>query len=279
MSRREWWKKRISRLVLPGDFGNAATLRELAAGPGSTTIPAVHMLWVEGDLRPLETLSCASFLASGYRVRLWSYGRPREMPPGATLCDAREIVPEERIFRDPRGSLAAFSDLFRYTVLSRFGGLWADMDVICLRPAADIAWNPSDGFLVTEMTTDARRRQVNNNLIHHPAPRPGDIIDIARAVSERFDPGALRWGDCGPRLLTTLARTYPALRPMVMAPSFANPVPARRCPEALLTPGVTLPAESAFLHCYNERWRQRGLDPAAPWPDDSILARLRQRYR
>ena len=33
----------------------------------------VHMLWVSGELSRLARLSLASFLANGYRVKLWSY--------------------------------------------------------------------------------------------------------------------------------------------------------------------------------------------------------------
>jgi len=66
------------------------------------------------------------------------YEEPRGVPEGVTVRDASEILPAERMFRCPsgtlnEGSLSGFSNLFRYTLLQRIGGWWVDTDVCCLR--------------------------------------------------------------------------------------------------------------------------------------------------
>jgi hypothetical protein len=275
---RGWWTKRIGRLVLPGEFSDALNFNSLTPAAVADETPiTVHMLWVDGALSPLEQLSCVSFLRNGYRVQLWTYGALTGVPPGVLVQDASQILSAGRLFRDPEGSLAAFSDLFRYWVLSEQGGLWSDMDVICLTPSRELRSRLAGGFLVTEHARDWRRRQVTNNLIFAPQPQPGGIIDLARAVAERFDPSRLSWGDCGPRLLTALVKTYPRLRPALMDPDFANPFPSRAFPHAVLTPGAQLAANAAFLHCYNERWRKLGVDKSAPWHPESILGALKRR--
>lgn len=38
------------------------------------------------------------------------------------------------IYRSRNGGLSSFADFFRWTLLYKVGGLWVDMDVICLRP-------------------------------------------------------------------------------------------------------------------------------------------------
>lgn len=238
----------------------------------------VHMLWVEGELSKLERLCCASFVMNGYKVKLWTYGSMRSVPAGVELCDARQILSSDRIFRYANGSFAGFSDLFRYAVLCAQGGLWSDLDVICLLPAADLQAKALDAFLVTEHKKDGGLHKINNNLIYLPAPKPGDIIDLALAVAERYDVSALRWGDCGPRLLTMLARNYRSLAPKIMEPDFANPISSRSCPRALLRKNGRLPKDAAFLHCYNERWRRKGFDKNDPWPAGSILGRLAALY-
>ena len=56
--------------------------------------------------------------------------------------DANEIIPEKDVFRyknsnqfgHGKGSVAGFSDIFRYKLLFEKGGWWVDMDVTCLKP-------------------------------------------------------------------------------------------------------------------------------------------------
>ena len=234
----------------------------------------VHMFWAYGTLSRLERLCAASFRDHGFHVLLWGYGPPDNAPPGIYLRDARELVPEDRVFTYANGSYAAFADLFRYKVLSCLGGLYADTDVVCLLPADRL---PEWPFLVSERRK-AAPLAVNNNVIWSPRPRAGDIVDLALAVTERFPVDALEWGDCGPTLLTALAGTYPKLAFRVMPPQFANPIDYWDCPGALLSPRTPSIKGTGFLHCYNELWRRVGIDKEAAFPEGSLLAELSRRY-
>ena len=245
------------------------------------TLPVeVHMLWVSGELSMLERLCCASFARNGYAVSLWTYGDVGNLPEGFVRRDAREIIPESGLFLNCQGSYAAFSDVFRYTVLSKNGGMWADTDVICLTPMVDLMDEDYAGFLVTEWDRGRSRGRlkVNGNLIFHPRPARGDLIELALAVSERFDRDRIAWGEIGPDLLTALARTYPQLAPPILNPDFSNPFAWWNCPECLLKPGAEVPGGAAFLHCYNETWRRAGVDKNLPYPDGSVMAKMASRY-
>lgn len=269
------------RVVAPAGLP-LSTLR--APDDADTTLPpsaplTVHMLWVEGELCRLGRLGCASFVAHGYDVQLWSYGGLTNAPGGIKLRDAREILPETRIFRYANGSLSAFSNLFRYAVLARHGGLWSDTDVICLTEQDALKARAPEGFLVTERVHGKRQVQINSNVIYHPAPKPGDVIDLALRFADGYDPARLKWGDCGPKLLTTLVSQWPALAPGLMAARVANPVDYWACPKALLSPRTRLGPDTAFLHCYNEMWRRAGVDTRAPFPANSLLGRIAARYQ
>ncbi|SDU37887.1 hypothetical protein [Stappia sp. ES.058] len=239
----------------------------------------VHMLWVAGELCRLGQISCASFLAHGYDLQLWSYGGLTNAPDGVTLREAREILPENRIFRYANGSLAGFANLFRYAVLARHGGLWADTDVLCMIAEDELRTTAPDGFLVTERIRGKRRVQINNNVIFHPVPRRGDVIDLAFRFAEGYDPARLKWGDCGPKLLTTLVTEWPAVAPTLLAARVANPVDYWACPQALLSTRTRLGPETAFLHCYNEMWRRAGIDTNASFPPNSLIGRIAARYQ
>ncbi len=102
----------------------------------------VNSLWIGGPLGPMGQLTIRSFVRQGYGFRLWVYEEPEDLPPSPLLqcADARQVLPEERVFRYERPSylghgkhsVAGFSDLFRYVLLERYGGWWTDMDVTCL---------------------------------------------------------------------------------------------------------------------------------------------------
>src|SRR3954467_14258102 len=97
-------------------------------------LPVINELWI-GQLSPVEQLCLKSFVAKGHNVHLYTYDAIENVPQGVTLQDAAQILPPSQIFRNRRGrgkgSLAGFSDLFRYKLLLDKGGWWVDTDVFC----------------------------------------------------------------------------------------------------------------------------------------------------
>lgn len=235
----------------------------------------VHFLWVYGELSRLEQLSISSFLHNGYTACLWTYDTIRNAPEGTILRDARDILPEERIFTYRNGSYAGFSNLFRYALLCARGGMWADTDVVCLK---NLSQKPGHPFLVSERIHGSDKIKININVIHDPKPSRGDIIDMALAVTERFPLDKLDWGDCGPTLLTNLYGAYPKLGYTIMEPDFANPVDFWKCPKVLISPGIELPINSTYLHLYNEMWRRNGVDKNGCFHKNSIVGALQEKY-
>ena len=238
----------------------------------------VHMFWAYGDLTVLERLAAVSFVANGFDLKLYTYGSINNLPSGIKQYDAREVIPENRLFKYKNGSYAGFSNLFRYAILCQQGGIWADMDVICLASIRDFKAIGSNGLMVTERTQN-NSLKINSNLIFNPKPKAGDIIDLAWAVADRYQVEKLEWGDCGPKLLTALVKAYPKLAPKIMKPDFANPINYWDCPKKLLTDSQELSKDTFFLHCYNEMWRKQGKDKNHPYPRSSILGKLLAQYQ
>lgn len=95
------------------------------------------MFWHGPQLSRLERLCMASFVANGHPVLLHSYEPPQRVPNGVEVVDAARTLPASAIFHDKkRNSVASFADWFRYQVLYDQGGIWADTDVVCLKPLA-----------------------------------------------------------------------------------------------------------------------------------------------
>lgn len=103
----------------------------------------VHGLWIGQNINALERLTIKSFLKNGHIFYLWTY-EDLNLPqlPNLWVKNANEIIPSAMIFRyqegdefgHGKGSLAGFSDLFRYKLLYEYGGWWSDMDITCLKP-------------------------------------------------------------------------------------------------------------------------------------------------
>ncbi|HSD74462.1 MAG TPA: glycosyltransferase, partial [Steroidobacteraceae bacterium] len=77
----------------------------------------------------------SSFVANGHTVRLHVYQPPEGVPAGVQLADAAKTLPRKRMFRmKESNSVAGFADWFRFQLLHDQGGIWADTDVVCLKP-------------------------------------------------------------------------------------------------------------------------------------------------
>ncbi|SEH97383.1 hypothetical protein [Akkermansia glycaniphila] len=92
----------------------------------------ISALWVGDELSPVAELSIRSFLDNGFAFQLFTYQAYANVPDGAIVRDASEIVSREEVYLHHSGSYGMFADLFRYTFLEREGGWWTDLDVACL---------------------------------------------------------------------------------------------------------------------------------------------------
>jgi len=95
----------------------------------------VRTFWVGPPLSAYEILSLKSFLCTGARVILYSYEPGLAVPAGVDLRDANEVLAVGILERYNAGNTKAWarhSDLFRYTMLEKFGGWYADLDIVCL---------------------------------------------------------------------------------------------------------------------------------------------------
>jgi mannosyltransferase OCH1-like enzyme len=98
----------------------------------------VRFFWTGPPLSFYEILSLKSFLSVGARVILYSYESGLTVPAGVELRDANEVLPVGILERYNAGNTKAWarhSDLFRYVMLEKFGGWYADLDIVCLADA------------------------------------------------------------------------------------------------------------------------------------------------
>lgn len=221
-----------------------------------------------GTLSRMERACLRSFVRHGHSVRLYAYAE-MAVPDGVMLCDAEEILPAHWLYHADRGlhagTVAQFSDHFRYAMIRQTGLVWIDTDIICLRPD----W-PDRPWLIARQDACL----VNGAVLG--IPQDHAMLDDALMVAERMH-GVTVWGVIGPHLLTALAWEHGSWQHLLPTDSF-YPLHCSRAAQ-LLRPmetgeQFTIPQESLCLHLWNEMLRMAGHDRLADPPASSALARL-----
>lgn len=231
----------------------------------------IRAFWHGGALSPYEVLCLTSFVHHGHATELYSYDSGLTVPPGVVLRDAAEVLPSSRIYFYANGlgagSIAGFTNLFRYTLLARSPGWWVDCDVICLRPDLPeapvfCAWEGPDHALV------------GNAILKLPPDDP--LLAAMLADKDAFDPGQ-SWGTSGPWLLTKALRAagrlaevqeWPAAYPWHFTRAFDVFDPAEAESVARAAQGA------AFQHLWNEMFNCAGMNKLLAPPEGSYLDRL-----
>jgi len=230
--------------------------------------PLVHMFWAFGAIGYLQNLSISSFLHNGYRVVLWTYNAKLRVDFDVAIRDASDILDPANVFLNKKNSYAGFSDIFRYALLSKIGGLYSDIDVVALKPWGGFR----KPFLVQERIFAELKCNINGNIIYNPYGSAGTtIITDAFEFAMNFPKDNIIWGEIGPKLLTDLCAAKPDHGFDLMAPEFSNHIDYWLCPAKLLDFDLTLPADSYFLHLYNQTWKNANVNPNPPFPDGSLM--------
>ena len=93
-----------------------------------------------------EWICINSFLQKGHQYQIYSYDLGMQVPSGACLLDAREVIPHADYCAHlslKSTSYASFSDKFRYKMLYENGGWWVDADVVCFKSEIPISYSQS----------------------------------------------------------------------------------------------------------------------------------------
>lgn len=252
----------------------------------------VWMFW-EGNLSRLERLSIASFVANGHPVTVFGYNKPDSVPDGANWEDASRFIPKSKLFRTKKGSLGAFSDYFRAMILHQEGGIWADTDVVCLRPL-----DYQSDFIVGEESSDSLNGAVLGlppgheiaSRIIEAVENPSSVFPMDtvrerrrklwRKLAGRNKPEFLKFGEVGPAAITKWV-DHLGLREEVLPYWHFYPVPPthwRFLFDKTYSDSSELFAKSRTIHLWNEFIRKNGVNKNGPFEPASLIEQLCARY-
>lgn len=209
----------------------------------------------------------SSFIRHGHKFCLYSYDKI-DVPQGVELRDAGEILPEDQYFSyadgPGRGSPSAFSNLFRYEMLYRYGDWWADTDVVCVSdtpPKQDLVYARQD------------TAHINGAVLKIPQ---GHNLAFELAAEARALGKTIAWGQAGPQLITRIVKKN-SLEKYCVPTGVLYPLNYDEALLFLLPEHNELVVEkskdAAFIHLWNEILKRSAIRKDIAPPPGSYLHR------
>jgi hypothetical protein len=234
----------------------------------------VNSFWHGKSLTNLEILCISSFIKNGIGYNLHVYDAPLAVPKQVVLKDAADILPRTRMFRYKAGnfnvgSVAGFSNLFRYTLIERIGGWWTDTDLCCLKPFSC----DSDEVYSQQPAKDGAF-SVGTAFFKAPAGSP--VLRYCLDLFSRKDVAQIVHGETGPRLLTEAVLACHK-RDRVVGHELFCPVAWWDYERLLVDETLSLDGCST-VHFYNAMVISSGLDKDAVFPAGAPFEQLKKKY-
>lgn len=248
-------------------------------------------LWIGPELGLIERACLRSVLRQGHSFRLYCYAEPAGVPHGVELADAEQILPRSSIIRHKTGSVALFSNRFRYELQRRGLGIWLDLDAYLIAPldtggsfimgefepgrvATGVLRLPPDCPILPELLAIFDEASVP----HWLPTRARFAAGLRLLATGRSGLSKMPWGSAGPLALTALAAKH-GLLDRAVPPEVYYPLPwqdAARLIEPVEAIEALYTPRTVSIHLWNERIKAFKHDPA---PRGSFLERVQQEGR
>lgn len=217
----------------------------------------IHSLWI-GPKLPRSQHNCIeSWLTHGYRYRLFVYGDVGNVPDGVEVIDGREVLKEVYLYQDPQhtGHAALHANLFRYTWLYKWGGVWVDADTTCLRRL------PNTSVLISSEPFRSPPYWFADLAITRIPPRSALMERCQTVIVQRIETEKRVWGRFGPKLFTeSLQALEMHSEQYVSPPAMFCPIPCWLTEEMYRPHALALPLDSYTVHVWSQSSTTKGYD-------------------
>jgi mannosyltransferase OCH1-like enzyme len=219
----------------------------------------VNGFWYGNKLDELSLFCINSWVKHGYEFHLWSYTEYKI--PGVIFKNAEDLLPSESYFTYDKGHSAgtpvAFSNYFRAVLLYEIGGLYVDLDMLCVKPYRFV-----QDYVFCEQEHSAFSLSIGTSIIYVKERNQPIFKDWCESILEKRKE-SIRHGDLGPDLFTSLVKKY-SLHNYTLSKEYFNPVDWENSEEMFIRPFTTY-----GIHLFSSQWTEK---------DFSRLATLKQYY-
>ena len=244
----------------------------------------IQSLWIGTELSNLERLSIKSFIDNGHTYHLYVYNKVKNVPQGAIIMDASEIINKREIFTYKNGSYAAFSNLFRFTMLYKKGGYWVDTDIICIKPF-DIK---TDIVIATEPNKAYTGNIITSFFIK--LPKRSNIalqgIKIQKYHKKKILDGTILWGS-GNKTVQILVKKYNLGKYIKKWDIFCSCAyqhmrsivsPNYKPNNKIITKLQDAPNNMICIHLWNEMWKINNINKNDIFDPESLYEILKKKH-
>ena len=166
----------------------------------------VNGFWYGPELDELEKLCIESWIKNGYVFYLWVYDLDIEVTENVVIANANHIVQFSEYFTydegHTKGTPVAFSNLFRAQLLYQRGGLYSDLDVLCLKP-----YDFNKRFVFSEEGDSTHPYHVATCILYTKEMGESFFDDWSDWIIAKKNK-TITHGDLGPNLFTKLITLY-----------------------------------------------------------------------
>ena len=214
----------------------------------------VFSLWIGPRLSIMEQTCINSFLEKGTAFILYIYDNLENVPAGTVIKDANTVVPfsEYSNYDNP----SYFSNLFRYTLLYELGGIWVDMDLICIQPI-DLS---SEYIFSSELKND--EQHTNAGIIGCP-PKTTLMYDCKMEVEHIvYNKQNIKHGQLGPKVLKKYVSKH-ELDHYVLPPYVFCYYSFREV-HSIFSDTIDTLEDATCIHLWNNVLSKEGIDKTTP---------------
>ncbi|CAD6525415.1 hypothetical protein LMG28727_02028 [Paraburkholderia kirstenboschensis] len=153
--------------------------------------------WHGPQLSAYEVACLSSFTAYGNAVALYTYDNVENLPKGVIAKDASAIVSRDALTAfsiNGTPSMAHFTDYFRFVMFTKTDEVWVDTDMLLLRAF--------DRSLEGNIIGRESAASICTALLRLDPTDPR-LLELLQRI-EAMKGTSIKWGDTGPRLLTSV---------------------------------------------------------------------------
>ena len=243
----------------------------------------IQSLWIGPRLSNMEHLCIKSFIDLGHEFHLYTYDKVDNIPEGVIVKDGNEILPASEIYRYKSGSVSAFSNLFRFTMLYKKGGYWVDTDLVCVKKF-DFK---EDYVFTSEPSEDYEREVINAGIIK--CPKGSKVAFEGMLIQwqhkEKIISGDITWSS-GPKTvqevvfrnkLEKFVLPWKGICSCSWADTGSLIYPNNKYHKDVILKVDDIPENMYGIHLWNEVWRCNNFDKDGIYKD-SLYEELKKKH-
>ena len=189
-----------------------------------------------------------SYVNKGHCFYLFTYENIKNIPREINVLNANEVIEKRKIFKS-ENSYASFSDLFRYSMIKKYGFFWADLDSVCVSSN----WNFEDDYIFG--VNDKYNKKEYLCTSNFKLPQNSEVLSYLTEIAEKKISQSTEWCPAGPQLLTEAVYKY-NLEKKILPPKAFSPISFRNWHE-FWDPNKTEEIKNSVASSYSfQLWNQ-----------------------